>query len=327
MTSVLHMLLGEMVPKNLALAGPERAAMLLAPLLVGFIRLFRPVIVGLTAAATAVLRLFKVDPVDEGGHAYTAEQVAGLVEEASREGLLGRTSRTTSPRPSPSASAPRPPYCSPPPGWSRCRRGSPPPRSNSGWPRPGSPAFRSPTTTGDWSATCTWADVLQRPHLRAAIGPLDRGTVRALPQVAAETELHEVLALLQRTGAHLAEVVEGSLDGGRPLGVVALKDVLEELVGEVRDATRRTGPRDPATPGRHRVPRPWHAAMRVPIFQLDTFAARRFAGDRPRGWSMNQSSMVAPCPAGHGRGVRPRRDGVVVPFKTAPGCAGLPPRR
>src|SRR3954464_5617478 len=90
LTSVLHMMLGEMVPKNIALAGPERAAMLLAPPLLGFIRIFRPVIVGLTAAATTVLRAFKVPPVDEGAHAYTSEQVAGLVEEASREGLLGR---------------------------------------------------------------------------------------------------------------------------------------------------------------------------------------------------------------------------------------------
>src|SRR5215217_9344241 len=89
-TSVLHMMLGEMVPKNIALAGPERAATLLAPPLLGFIRLFRPVIVGLTTAASAILRMFKVEPVDEGGHTYTAEQVAGLVEEASREGLLGR---------------------------------------------------------------------------------------------------------------------------------------------------------------------------------------------------------------------------------------------
>jgi CBS domain containing-hemolysin-like protein len=57
--------------------------------------------------------------------------------------------------------------------------------------------------------------------------------------VAADTKLHEILALLQRTGAHLALVV----DGGQPLGIVALEDVLEELVGEVRDATRRTGGR------------------------------------------------------------------------------------
>src|SRR3954447_3369192 len=79
-TSVLHMMLGEMVPKNVALAGPERAAMLLAPPLLGFIRIFRPVIVGLTAAAAAVLRLVRVPPVEEGEDSYTAEQVAGLVE-------------------------------------------------------------------------------------------------------------------------------------------------------------------------------------------------------------------------------------------------------
>jgi len=48
-----------------------------------------------------------------------------------------------------------------------------------------------------------------------------------------------VLGLLQRTGAHLAQVI----DAARPVGVVALEDVLEELVGEVRDATRRSGTR------------------------------------------------------------------------------------
>ena len=40
LVSVLHMLLGEMVPKNLALAGPERAALALAPPLMGFVRRF-----------------------------------------------------------------------------------------------------------------------------------------------------------------------------------------------------------------------------------------------------------------------------------------------
>jgi CBS domain containing-hemolysin-like protein len=82
------------------------------------------------------------------------------------------------------------------------------------------------------------ADVLHVPTARRN-RPLPPRTVRPLPQVGADTPLHEVLALLQRTGAHLAEVVHA----GRPLGVVALEDVLEELVGEVRDATRRTGRR------------------------------------------------------------------------------------
>jgi CBS domain containing-hemolysin-like protein len=45
---------------------------------------------------------------------------------------------------------------------------------------------------------------------------------------------------MQRGGTHLARVVE---PGGRTLGVLFLEDVLEELVGEVRDAMRR----DPAS--------------------------------------------------------------------------------
>ena len=52
LVSCLHMLLGEMVPKNLALTGPERAAMVLAPPLLLFVQIFRPIIIGLTAVAT-----------------------------------------------------------------------------------------------------------------------------------------------------------------------------------------------------------------------------------------------------------------------------------
>ena len=67
LVSCLHMLLGEMVPKNLALTGPERAAMMLAPPLLVFVRIFRPIIIGLTAVATAVLKLLRITPVSEIG--------------------------------------------------------------------------------------------------------------------------------------------------------------------------------------------------------------------------------------------------------------------
>jgi CBS domain containing-hemolysin-like protein len=237
LTSVLHMLLGEMVPKNVALAGPERAAMLLAPPLLGFVRLFRPAIVALTAVATGLLRLLKVEPVDEGGHTYTAGQVAGLVDEARREGLLDseehghvvealsfgeRTARavllpterlvTVPEAVTPAAVEDRVAAT----GFSRF----------------------PVADDGRLLGYVHLADVLHVPTARRN-RPLPPRTVRPLPQVGADTPLHEVLALLQRTGAHLAEVVHA----GRPLGVVALEDVLEELVGEVRDATRRTGRR------------------------------------------------------------------------------------
>jgi len=242
LTSVLHMMLGEMVPKNVALAGPERAAMLLAPPLLGFIRLFRPVIVGLTAAATAVLRVFKVAPAEEGGHAYTAEQVAGLVEEASREGLLGSDEHDLvldalafGERTAAAVLLPAARLVTVPQGVTAA--GIEQRVAETGFSR-----FPVADGVGRLVGYVHLADVLHVPAARRD-RPLSRGTIRAMPQVAADTPLHEVLALLQRTGAHLAQVVDGGRDGGRPLGVVALEDVLEELVGEVRDATRRTGRR------------------------------------------------------------------------------------
>ena len=237
LTSVLHMLLGEMVPKNVALAGPERAAMLLAPPLLGFVRLFRPAIVALTAAATGLLRLLKVEPVDEGGHTYTAEQVAGLVDEARREGLLdseehGHVVEALSfgERTARAVLLPTERLVTVPEAVTPAAVED----------RVAATGFSRFPVAGDGRLLgyVHLADVLHVPTARRN-RPLPPRTVRPLPQVGADTPLHEVLALLQRTGAHLAEVVHA----GRPLGVVALEDVLEELVGEVRDATRRTGRR------------------------------------------------------------------------------------
>jgi CBS domain containing-hemolysin-like protein len=239
LTSALHMLLGEMVPKNIALAGPERAAMLLAPPLLGFIRIFRPAIVALTAAATAILRLFKVERVDEGGHAYTAEQIARLVEEARRAGLLGAEdlehvldALTFSERTARAVLLPIDQLVTVPETITAADVEA----------RVAETGFsRFPVRRGEDGRLVGYVhlvDVLHVPVSRRNI-PLPAEIIRPLPPVASDSRLHDVLALLQRTGAHLAQV----LDADRQLGVVALEDVLEELVGEVRDATRRTGTR------------------------------------------------------------------------------------
>ena len=70
--------------------------------------------------------------------------------------------------------------------------------------------------------------------LRSAPVPFKR--VRTLATVGSEDEVEEVLATMQRTGAHLARVVD---PGGGVRGVVFLEDVLEELVGEVTDPGER----------------------------------------------------------------------------------------
>ena len=61
----LHVVLGEMVPKNATLAGPERAALWLAPALAAIVRIFQPLIWALNAASNLTLRAARVTPRSE----------------------------------------------------------------------------------------------------------------------------------------------------------------------------------------------------------------------------------------------------------------------
>ena len=90
--SFLHVVFGEMVPKNISFSMPDRAALLLAPPLVGIGRAVQPIIVALNASANAVLRLFGVEPKDEAASTFTLDEVATIVNQSTREGVL--TDRT-----------------------------------------------------------------------------------------------------------------------------------------------------------------------------------------------------------------------------------------
>ena len=83
-----HLVIGELVPKNLAMAAPERTALMLSPGLVAFARLCRPVTAAFGAAARGVLRLFRVEPKDEVDAVFTSEQLTHLVEDSRQAGLL-----------------------------------------------------------------------------------------------------------------------------------------------------------------------------------------------------------------------------------------------
>jgi CBS domain containing-hemolysin-like protein len=84
----LHMLIGEMVPKNIALAAPERTALLLGPPLVAVTRALRPLVFGINAFANGLLRLLKVEPKDEVESVYTDAELIRLVRDSSDAGLL-----------------------------------------------------------------------------------------------------------------------------------------------------------------------------------------------------------------------------------------------
>ena len=88
----LHVVIGEMVPKNLALAIPERAALVLTPVLYALAMALKPLVGGLNAVSNGILRLFKFEPKDEANSTYTLDQVEDIVEHSTREGALSDVS-------------------------------------------------------------------------------------------------------------------------------------------------------------------------------------------------------------------------------------------
>ena len=90
----LHVVFGEMVPKNLAFSVPDRAVLLLATPLVFVERVFRPLIHALNGTTNALVRLVGVEPKDEANSAFTIDEVETIVETSRREGTLDDLSGT-----------------------------------------------------------------------------------------------------------------------------------------------------------------------------------------------------------------------------------------
>ncbi|MCQ9135183.1 hemolysin family protein [Streptomyces hilarionis] len=86
----LHMVVGEMAPKSWAIAHPERSAMLLSPLFRALVNAVRPLIRVLNALSNALVRLCRVTPRGELTSVHDREQLAHLVAESERLGLIGK---------------------------------------------------------------------------------------------------------------------------------------------------------------------------------------------------------------------------------------------
>ncbi|MDT5140863.1 MAG: magnesium and cobalt exporter, family, partial [Mycobacterium sp.] len=84
----LHVLLGEMVPKNIAMAGPEKAAMLLIPVYLVYVRAVRPVIAFYNRCSNATLRALRVRPRDELDVTVSTVELSEMIAESVSEGLL-----------------------------------------------------------------------------------------------------------------------------------------------------------------------------------------------------------------------------------------------
>ena len=86
---VIHMVVGEMLPKNIAIAAPERSArLLLAGPHRAYVTLFKPVVWSLTAISNGITRLLGMEPADELNTALTVNEFHTLLEGAVEEGKL-----------------------------------------------------------------------------------------------------------------------------------------------------------------------------------------------------------------------------------------------
>src|SRR5690606_17780152 len=86
--TVLSMILGELVPKNFALALPRATAKLVIPFQTAFTAVFKPAIVLLNGSANGVLRAMGVEPKEELSGARTAEELSSLVRRSASAGVL-----------------------------------------------------------------------------------------------------------------------------------------------------------------------------------------------------------------------------------------------
>jgi CBS domain containing-hemolysin-like protein len=228
----LHVVMGEMIPKNLALAAPDRAALVLGPPIWGIVTVLRPIVVVINWVAGGVLRLLGARLTDEVSSTYTREEVAALVEESRGEGLLeadqydrlagalGFTEKTVSA------------VLMPPASLSTVTRGTTPAEVEALCAATGYSRFPVIATDGEVLGYLHIKDVLETDDLRRE-RPIDDKWIRPFALVSADDALHEALETLQRRGAHMARVVDAD---GRTLGLATLEDVIEELVGEIRDA-------------------------------------------------------------------------------------------
>ncbi|HSJ45673.1 MAG TPA: hemolysin family protein [Euzebyales bacterium] len=224
----LHMVLGEMVPKNVALAAPERSALLLGPLLATIVRIAKPAIWLLNAIANGVLRLLRVEPRDEVSSAFTAEEVAAMLSESRREGLLDHEEHEllTGALQYERVQA-------------RDLLMGPDDLVSLDWPvtaqqvedlvaRTGFSRFPVRDEDGALVGYLHVKDVLDLEPDQ----PVPNGRIRALPTVDADATVDDIVEELQRTGSHLGRVSSADT----VLGVVTLEDAIEELIGEVVDA-------------------------------------------------------------------------------------------
>jgi CBS domain containing-hemolysin-like protein len=234
----LHVLLGEMVPKNIALAGPERTAMLLVPPYLAYVRAARPFIVFYNQCANAVLRALRVEPKNELDTAVSMAQLSEMIAESVSEGLLDheehtRLTRALQIRTRVVADVARPLTDIRAVQVAQAGSGPTVGAVEQALAQTGYSRFPVVGPDGDYIGYLHIKDVLTLGDDPATV--IDLALVRPLPRVLESLPLADALSRMRRSNSHLALVTAGSVDGGQLVAMVAMEDLVEDLVGAMRD--------------------------------------------------------------------------------------------
>jgi len=232
LATLFSMVIGELVPKNFALALPLATAKFVVPFQTLFTTVFKPIIVGFNNTANAIIRTFGIEPKEELSGARSAEELGYLVRrsalggslDADHASLLARTLRFSA-HSAEDVMTPRV-------QTSRVRADD-----------SAEHIVDLSHTTGFSRFPVTGAsadDIVGVVHVKQAfaVDLVNRPTVTARDLMVEPTrvpesmEVETLLVLLRRSGFQIAIVTD---EYGGTAGIVTLEDLVEEIVGELED--------------------------------------------------------------------------------------------
>jgi len=224
---------GEMVPKNISIAAPVRMILILAPVLVRLGHVLRPIIEAMDHFANWFVRRAGYEPRSEISATYTVEEVASIVVASQAEGVLtdelGLLSGTLefSEETAGSAMVPLDDLVVLP-------AGATPADVEERVAHTGYSRFPIAGEDGVIVGYVHLKDVLYASG-EERDQPITPWRIRRLESVSSSDQVEDALRHMQRTGVHCALV----RDQGDLVGILFLEDILELLVGEVRDVLQR----------------------------------------------------------------------------------------
>lgn len=225
-----HVVLGEMIPKSLALQEPIRTVQWITPPVRLFQRLTYPVVIALNGVGNGILRLFGVRRSESADRYRTTEEIEQIVRESEAGGELNPTSAALLRELIDFGELDAAEVMVPRVRVAALEVGSGPEQVRRMLAE--RPHTRYPVFRNDLDHVTGAVHVKDLLRLLREERPLTGEDVHPVPFVAATTPLEGVLMAMRRARSQLAVVMD---EHGGAAGIVTPSDLFEEVVGEIED--------------------------------------------------------------------------------------------